>query len=98
MAVLMSPVWIWSILELTRLGINQQDRIPLHVQTVLNIWSSLANLLVLPFHISALTLFWYDCLVRKEGLDLKLWFSRILQQQGKKPEEVLPSTHLQISF
>jgi hypothetical protein len=85
-SVLMSPAWIWSIIELTRLGINQQYHIPLYIQTVLNLWSSMANLLVIPFQISAMTLFWYDCLVRKEGLDLKLWFNRILRSQGKPPE------------
>jgi hypothetical protein len=98
LGVLMSPAWIWSILELARLGINQQDHIPMHIQTVVNIWSSLANLLVLPFHISALTLFWYDCLVRKEGLDLKIWFNRILRRQGKNPDEYMTTTDLQVSF
>lgn len=84
--VLMSPAWIWTIMELTRLGINQQHHIPLHIQTVLNLWSNLTNLLVIPFQISAMTLFWYDCLVRKEGLDLKIWFNRLIQRQGKRPE------------
>jgi hypothetical protein len=85
-SVLMSPVWIWTVIELTRLGINQQHHIPLHIQTILNLWSSLANLLVIPFQISAMTLFWYDCLVRTEGLDLEIWFNRILRSQGKPPE------------
>lgn len=86
-AVLVSPAWIWMALEFARLGVSQQHHIPMHIQTVLNIWSSLASLIVVPFNISALTLLWYDCLVRKEGMDLKLWFNNLIRRQGHQPEE-----------
>lgn len=84
-AVLMSPAWIWAVMEMARLGVSQQHHIPLHVQSVINIYSSLTSLLMLPFHISALTLLWYDCQVRQEGLDLKIWFNRILGRQRNFP-------------
>jgi hypothetical protein len=83
--VLLSPVWLWAILEMTRLGISQQHYIPLHIQSVLNISSSLANLVILPFHMSALTLLWYDCQVRSEGLDLLIWFNNLICRYGKHP-------------
>lgn len=92
--VLMSPAWIWAVLEMARLGLSQQHYIPLHVQSVLNIYSSLASLLMLPFHISALTLLWYDCQVRQEGLDLRIWFNRILERQNRQPEPFNTSLNL----
>lgn len=82
MAVMMGPAGFWVIVELSRLGVNQQHYLPLHVQIVLNLWSCLANLIMYPFHVSAVTLLWYDCLVRKEGLDLKLWLNQLIHRQG----------------
>lgn len=79
--VLMSPAVFWMMVELTRLGVSQQHFLPLHVQIGFNLWSCLANLIMFPFHISAITLLWYDCLVRKEGLDLKLWFNQLIKRQ-----------------
>jgi len=85
--VLLSPVWVWAALEMTRLGLNQQHYIPMHIQSVINIASSMANLLILPFHISAVTLLWYDCQVRSEGLDLKIWFNDLLGRHEKQPTD-----------
>ena len=79
--VIMSPVGFWMMVELARLGVNQQHFLPLHVQIIFNLWSSIVNLLIFPFHISAITLLWYDCLVRKEGLDLKLWLNQLISRQ-----------------
>lgn len=89
--VMMSPAWVWSALELNRLGINQQHVIPEYVQAVLNLWNTVVNLIVLPFHLSALTLFWYDCQVRREGMDLQLWLQRLMGRQNKKLEDSLNS-------
>jgi hypothetical protein len=85
-SVIMSPAWIWTAMEFARLGLSQQYHIPMHIQAVLNIWGSLGNLIIIPFNVSALTLLWYDCLVRKEGLDLKLWFNHLIRRQGHTPE------------
>lgn len=85
-AVIQSPVLIWAGIEYSRLGMSTPFTVPLHVQTVLNLWSTLASFVLMPFHISAFTLLWYDCQVRKEGLDLVLWFNSILQRQGRDPQ------------
>jgi hypothetical protein len=85
--VLMSPAFMWMLIELQRLGIGQQHHIPIHIQTVINIWSSLANLVIYPFQISACTLLWYDCQVRQEGLDLQIRFNRLLLRKGFQPAD-----------
>ncbi|MCE3234748.1 MAG: hypothetical protein K0Q50_928 [Vampirovibrio sp.] len=95
--VLMSPLWIWAVMEMTRLGVSQQHSIPLHVQSIMNIYSSLTGLLILPFHISALTLLWYDCQVRQEGLDLKIWFRRLLCNKRKDVPDFPPEMEYQPS-
>jgi len=83
--VLMSPAFMWMFIELQRLGIGQQHHVPIHIQTVINIWSSLANLVIYPFQISACTLLWYDCQVRQDGLDLQLRFNRMVHRKGFQP-------------
>lgn len=88
MSVLMVPVWTWAIMEFTRLGISHQHHLPMYIQAVLNVWGSLVNLILFPFHISAVTFIWYDCQVRSEGLDLRLWLSHILRRRGRQPEEL----------
>lgn len=86
MLTLMTPALIWTILELQRLGIDQQHHIPMHISLVTNVMRGVIELLSGPFIISALTLFWYDCQVRREGLDLRLWFNHLVQRRGKSPE------------
>jgi hypothetical protein len=82
MGVLMSPALIWIKVEMSRTGLASHHSVPLYVQSIWNIWSSLANCLIMPFYISAMTLFWYDCQTRSEGLDLKLWLEKL---QVRKP-------------
>jgi hypothetical protein len=82
MGVLMSPALIWIQVEMSRTGLASHHSVPLYVQSIWNIWSSLANCLITPFYISAITLFWYDCQTRSEGLDLKLWLEKL---QVRKP-------------
>ncbi|WP_373530977.1 hypothetical protein [Vampirovibrio sp.] len=79
MGVLMGPVSLWMGVEMSRTGLDNHHSVPLYVQSIWNIWSSLANCLIMPFHISALTLFWYDCQTRAEGLDLKRWLNKLQQ-------------------
>ena len=85
--VINSPVLIWAGIELSRLGLSRPFQIPLHVQTVINLWSVIASLALMPFYVSAFTLLWYDCQVRQEGLDLVLWFNALLRRQGRQPQE-----------
>jgi hypothetical protein len=77
MGVLMSPALIWIKLEMSRTALASHHLLPLYIQSIWNIWSSLANCLIMPFYISAITLFWYDCQTRSEGLDLKLWLEKL---------------------
>jgi hypothetical protein len=85
--VLMMVPSLWAVVEKTRTGLSYADRLPMHVQVVFNLCSSLASLIVNPFLISAVTLLWYDCLVRREGLDLRLWFNQLARRHSHPPEE-----------
>jgi len=85
--VMMGPASIWMLVEMTRKGVNQYYHLPFYMQMVMNLWSSLTNLIFYPFWVSALTLLWYDCQVRKEGMDLRLWFNQIVGRHGHKPDE-----------
>jgi hypothetical protein len=87
--VMNTPILLWAWLERARLGVSEQHHVPLYVHAMLNLWRSLADLFLIPFYISAATLFWYDCRVRKEGLDLQLWLAGILRRRGKQPEDFL---------
>lgn len=84
-SVLNVPAFLWMWLEMTRLGLSQQHHAPLHVNIILNLWSSATHLILTPFYISAVTLFWYDCQVRKEGLDLRLWFENLVRRRNHRP-------------
>jgi hypothetical protein len=80
--ILHSPIFLWVALELARLGVPTQHTIPLHLQIGINLWGVLTSFILLPFYSSAITLMWYDCQVRKEGLDLRLWLYRLKQRRG----------------
>lgn len=86
-AVLNSPAVIWGAWEAWRLSLSDQHTVPLHVNVIINIWNSLTALVWLPFYLSAASLFWYDCQVRHEGLDLHLWFEDLAMRHGVLPEE-----------
>jgi hypothetical protein len=74
-----SPVYIWGALETQRMGSELPPGVfPLHVQIVANLWSNLVNIFLVPLMLGAATLFWYDCKVRREGLDLRLRFNRLV--------------------
>ncbi len=77
-----TPAILWHWFETTRLGVEQQYMIPFHVQAVTNLWASFVGLFLMPFHTAALVLFWYDCQVRKEGLDLQLWLQNLRYRRG----------------
>lgn len=92
MGVMAAPAYLWMIIEMTRTGFDSHHTIPLYAQTILNIWSSLTNLVMMPFLISAMTLFWYDCQVRGQGLDIRLWLDKIRNRGGGQPSpETVPS-------
>lgn len=84
-----APVYAWVWYEKSRLGIGNQVALPMHITTVLNLWTGLVNVVLMPFYISAVTLFWYDCKVRTEGLDLRLWFQDLIRRRGKDPRAYL---------
>ena len=79
------PVSTWIWFEQNRLGLQQQYALAFHIQVVASLWSSVINLVLTPYYISAITLFWYDCQTRKEALDLKLWFNNIVARRGRIP-------------
>ncbi|HEY9745425.1 MAG TPA: hypothetical protein V6C99_04335 [Oculatellaceae cyanobacterium] len=90
-AVLHALPTIWAVLEFFRIGHPHTATFPLHVQAVMQFWTSLVSFVMLPLHCSALTLLWYDCQVRKEGLDLKLWLEQLRRRQmsiGRLREDV----------
>lgn len=78
--VMHGPLLIWLGFELTRLNSSVQHTLPVHIQIIFNLWNSFVFMLLTPMSLSAITLAWYDCQVRKEGMDLKLWLRQILQR------------------
>lgn len=84
---LTSPVLLWAGLEFKRLGADQQHHIPLYISTAINVARGLVELVSAPFLVSAFTLFWYDLRVRKDGLDLRLWFNKLLRNRGQQPAD-----------
>ena len=79
--VLQLPVGIWMGIELRRFDdALQPGTIPLHVSFVVNLITSVVKTVMTPFGLCAIALFWYDCQVRKEGVDLAQWLTRM-----KKP-------------
>lgn len=87
--VLMSPVYLWILVESTRISLSFQSTLPFYIQTILNLWSSLTNMLITPLIASAMALFWYDCQTRSKGLDLQLWLEKL---QGLKPGQAQGNT------
>jgi hypothetical protein len=75
----MFPVWVWVGFEVARTGVGgaQHFMLPLHVQIVTGITTTLLQLIQLPFQTAALTLFFYRCKIRYEGLDLQEWLWRL---------------------
>lgn len=92
--VLNAPIIVWASAEMLRQGVTQQHHLPMHVNLAINIWGSLIHLVLSPFYTAAITLFWYDCRVRKEGLDLRLWFNQMIQRRGKRPEDFMAPSGL----
>lgn len=84
------PPQVWAWFEKTRLGMADADRVPLYINLVVNLWDSLIDLFLIPFYIGALTLFWYDCRARKEGLDLQIRLQNMMVRRGKDPGLYLP--------
>lgn len=76
--VLTAPiVSIWVPFEMQRMqsaGNQPPGMLPFHVMVIINFWTSVLTVLSLPYMFAAFTLFWYDCRVNREGLDLRLWF------------------------
>lgn len=66
------PIIIYSFIEVFKDGIvpRSQATYPMHVLVISSIWGSLAGMLIWPFIVSAITLFYYDIKVRTEGFDL----------------------------
>lgn len=84
LGVLVSPVYFWVMMESTRISLKTS--LPFYIQAVLNLWSSLANMLIAPLIASAMALFWYDCKTRSQGLDLKLWLDRLKHNKENTPQ------------
>jgi hypothetical protein len=86
MLTLMAPTILWVALEMKRTGMEHQVHLPFHISAIANLISGLVELMSAPFVISALTLFWYDCQVRREGIDLQLWFNKLLRRRNLLPQ------------
>lgn len=73
------PVWLWIGLEVTRLGVGgvQHFLLPFHIHLTLSFLTSGIQLIQFPLQAAALTLFFYDCKVRREGLDIQIWLNRL---------------------
>ncbi len=81
-ALINLPVSMWALFEVQWQGISEHlsSIFPRHVAILLNMWSSVGFAILLPFTVSILTLFYYNCKVKKEAVDLKL---RLLQAATK---------------
>jgi len=85
-AVLQLPIGIWMGIELRRLDdAVQPGTLPLHVSFVVNLLTSIIKTAMTPFGFCTLTLFWYDCQVRKEGADLALWLDKLHNPDAGNP-------------
>ncbi len=81
-ALINLPVSMWALFEVQWQGIadHLSEIFPRHVAILLNMWSSVGFAILLPFTVSILTLFYYNCKVKKDAVDLKL---RLLQAATK---------------
>lgn len=74
--ILQLPSLFWLAMEFQRLSTQQEltspGVIPLHLSVASHIWSSLTHIILWGFMFAAITLFWYDCQVSSEGLDIRL--------------------------
>lgn len=66
---------------------GQLPSLPFGAIVLLSLSRGAIELVVGPFVISALVLFWYDCRVRRDGLDLSLRLDALLRRRGKSPGE-----------
>lgn len=88
--VMRLPMDIWMGFEYMR---SFQDShgapgmLPAHVTAIVQTWYSLIAACLMPFSMSAVTIFWYDCKVTKEGLDLRLWLARLTEKVMVKRQD-----------
>ncbi len=71
------PIQMWTLFELMFNRVGEPGVIPFHVSVVANIYQILVGTVLWPFIFTALTLLWYDCRVRSDGLDLRLSLYRL---------------------
>jgi len=75
--VISFPVQIWGIMEGLWKQMDQRDNISPLYFLVSNLFSTLINLVILPYTVAALTLLLYDLRCRDEGLDLSLRWAQL---------------------
>lgn len=84
--VIQLPMNIWLIIEYQRIWVQEHasaGTLPWYVAAITNLWASITTVLLIPFNTASLTLFWYDCQVNSQGLDLELWLDRLKRRQLK---------------
>ncbi len=77
------PMNVWLFFEVQRTILQEHsspENLPWYVKSAANLWTSLTMILLIPFNAAALSLFWYDCQVNTQGLDLTLWLERLKQR------------------
>lgn len=74
------PVFVWLAFEFVHLSasLRHTGALPPHVSIVASFWANLANMVLWPYIIAIVTLFWYDCQVRSEGRDLRFYLTERL--------------------
>ncbi len=84
------PLGIWTAMEMKRIALSEgmtDPSIPLHVSFVVSIWGNLVNMVMFPFMVGAMTVCWYDCQVRREGIDIQLWLKQIQNKYFKRSKQ-----------
>ncbi len=66
------PLQTWFILEVIFNRPDDLTLVPIHKSLMMSIYQALTFSILWPYIFAAITLFWYDCRVRSEGLDLRL--------------------------
>jgi len=84
--VIQLPINVWFLVEYSRIWAQDHasgGTVPWYVTAATNMWTSLTTMLLIPFNTASLTLFWYDCQVSSQGLDLQLWLDRLKRKHLK---------------
>ncbi len=79
------PLQTWFILEMIfNPPAGDPTNIPLHKSLLMTIYQAMTFSVIWPYIFAAITVFWYDCRVRSEALDIRLSLHRMNERLKSK--------------